>query len=224
MSLVGLPATGRPRWQPRSAVAYAAGEVTAPDKNYDHLCDHFCAWSYGFEGSGYYSARVHFNSIPSKYRHKVTDPRRVPRGALVFWPNLGSYGHITISAGGGRVYSNDILRKGRIDKVRLDTITDRWNAGQAYWTEPYFAASFGVNPHKEPVVAVKPKPVAKPVSKPVIATAPNQPITLGPLRRRKLRKHGWHVVNTARIRRWQRNHGQPETGRLTRAQFKQIVG
>lgn len=132
-------------------MAYARGEVDNPDKDYTQLCDHFAAWCYGWGGSGHYSARVHFYAIAARFRRKVTDPQEVTPGSLVFWPEIGNHGHVTVAGNvPGQVFSNDIRRRGKIDRVPISEITTRWSAGQAWWTPPAFPAAFGRNPNRAP--------------------------------------------------------------------------
>jgi hypothetical protein len=141
------PTDARGRWTPQHAVAWAEKQVKHPAQNYHDLCDHFVAACYGFGYSGYPTARAQAYAVPSKLRHAITDPKKIPAGALVFWPHCGSQGHIAISVGDGKVASNDILRRGKIDIVNVDTITHNWGAGQPFWCPPYFKASGGHNPH-----------------------------------------------------------------------------
>jgi hypothetical protein len=62
-------------------------------------------------------------------KHRVgrwTNPRRFPPIRPVFWSG-GKHGHVGLTAGlHGWVYSTDILRPGYIDRVRIETIADRW--------------------------------------------------------------------------------------------------
>ena len=103
----------------KEAVAYAAGQVKRPDKNYLRLCAHSMSWYYGYYSYGYPSASAGGNATPKKLRHSVKDPKSIPAGALVYFVNQGQYGHVVLSNGDGRVYSNDINRAGKIDLVPL---------------------------------------------------------------------------------------------------------
>lgn len=71
----------------------------------------------------------------AKYRHAWTS--RPPAGALLAWSG-GSreMGHRAVSAGDGYVYSTDILREGRVDRVSLAYLASRWgNLTPAGWSE-----------------------------------------------------------------------------------------
>lgn len=142
------------RWTPPYAVTYALNEVKSRDINYRYLCDKFVARCYGYEGSGYVSARSHWSLTPSTYRHSGYT---APSGALHFW-NIGSAGHVAINVGNGYVASNDIKRVGYIDVVPVGYISSHWGASYLGWANPYFKAGWGVNPYK-PVLPVASKPV-----------------------------------------------------------------
>lgn len=165
----------KPRWTPEQAVAYARGEVTAPDKNYFRLCDHFTSWCYGYAGSGYASAIVHWRAIEPAQKHTTGIP---PAGALVFW-EIGKWGHVAVSLGDGTVASNDIHVKGQISIAHIGEFATKWGAKYLGWTTPVFYNAFGSNPNPAPVIAppappapVKPKP---PVVKPPVKPKPTQP-------------------------------------------------
>jgi hypothetical protein len=139
-----------PPWTPQQAVAYARGEVAMPDKDYSGLCLHFTSWCYGYGGAGATSAAAFWSSSDHRLRHSGGRP---PAGAVVLWTG-GShgYGHATISAGGGKIYSTDIRRSGRVDLVPLTEIHDRWGLHYVGWTPPYFPGGWGSNPNRAPTV------------------------------------------------------------------------
>lgn len=60
--------------------------------------------------------------------------KRPPAGVPVYW-DIGVFGHAAISAGNGNVWSTDIKRRGHIDKVSIDYLSNRWNAKYLGWTE-----------------------------------------------------------------------------------------
>lgn len=66
----------------------------------------------------------------TKFRHAMGTP---PAGVPVWWG--GGAGHVALSAGGGQVWSTDILRKGQIDLVPLSEITSKWGKPYEGWTE-----------------------------------------------------------------------------------------
>lgn len=106
----------------------------------------------------------------SEGRHLTGTP---PRGAIVYWVG-GSrgYGHIAISAGSGWVWSTDIKRKGKFDKVRISTLNRAWpnlryagwalsvNGVRVLWQPPLSLARLQ-NAYRHPRKVVSPKHVRR---------------------------------------------------------------
>lgn len=114
------------------AIAWGRKQVKHRSQNWDHLCLAFVTQAYGWSG-GAPSAISKWNSTKSSLKHKDSNP---PRGALVYW-KTGSYGHVALSLGNGKVLSNDFKRAGQIDEVSLDAISKKWG-GYLGWTPPEF--------------------------------------------------------------------------------------
>lgn len=111
-----------------AAVAWAAAQHYHPTRSSWHNdCLLFVRSAFAV-GSLYSSAERGFYG--TRYRHTTTPPAGVP----VWWTN-GAYGHVAMSAGGGYVWSNDILRDGKIDKVKISYITARWGQHYRGWSE-----------------------------------------------------------------------------------------
>ena len=73
--------------------------------------------------------------LDAKSKHIETDPRKIPRGAPVFWSGgTGGHGHIAIKAGRDLCWSTDIKRPGYFDKVPVDLIRQRWGLKLLGWT------------------------------------------------------------------------------------------
>lgn len=158
-------------WTPQEAVAYAAGQVKRPDKNYLRLCAHSMSWYYGYYSYGYPSASAGGNATPKKLRHSVKDPKPIPAGALVYFVNQGQYGHVVLSNGDGRVYSNDINRAGKIDLVPLSVFKKKWGYKPSFWTPPYFPNAGGRNPNPRPIIKAVATPAPAPNKKAVVSAA-----------------------------------------------------
>lgn len=79
----------------------------------------------------YPSAIVAWDHVATADRHRGALP---PRGVPVFWRG-GQYGHVALSDGGGWCFSTDIKRRGRLDRVRIDLVTQRWGYAYLGWTE-----------------------------------------------------------------------------------------
>lgn len=101
---------------------------------------------------GYASAIQAWRSQPVEHRHA---DRNAPVGALVYFEG-GTYGHATFSAGGTRVYSTDILRKGKVDLVDISVIEKRWGLKHLGWTDRQGSVVLPVGP-----VPAPPRPPAR---------------------------------------------------------------
>ena len=146
-----------------AAVAKAAAESAKPTVNLAGLCDHSVGLWWGLAHSGQVDAAAHWKSIPAARKH-AGNAADAPAGSLVFF----NPDHVAISAGGGKVWSTDIKRPGKVDLVTIGTITSNWSSfikGVLGWTDPVFpgTADFGAFP--APVAPAKP-PAPKPAPKP----------------------------------------------------------
>ena len=148
-------------WTPAQSVIYAAGQVNHPDKSYFALCAHFVSWVYGFQGYGMTSAKTGGQSVPSSKRRKMVAVP--PAGAIVYFigNDTGPYGHVILSAGDGTYYSNDIVSRGRISRVKISLFAQKWGMRPSFYTNAYLPWSFGRNPNPAPKIAppAPPKPV-----------------------------------------------------------------
>lgn len=143
-------------WTAAQAVAYSIGQAVSPDKNYYQRCEHAVAWYYGWGGSGYGSAKEHANAVPKSLRHAIpSDASKIPAGALVYWFD-GTWGHVALSVGAGKVASNDIVSAGRIDIVPLSRFGQKWGYYPDFWTQPDWPPAFGKNPNPAPKVTDAP--------------------------------------------------------------------
>jgi hypothetical protein len=77
------------------------------------------------------SAIAAWKAVPKDQRHPNSVP---PPGVPVFWQG-GTYGHVALSAGDGYVLSTDIRRAGKVDKVKIELIGQRWGYKLLGWTE-----------------------------------------------------------------------------------------
>src|ERR671933_786167 len=119
--------------------------------DYSGACFRFTAWCYGFAHAGLNDAATGWRTMPKAYRHR--HHRHPPAGAVVFWTG-GShgFGHAAISAGGGKIYSTDIRRSGRVDLVPLGEIEQQWHLVFEGWARPYYPSAFGANPNHAPTI------------------------------------------------------------------------
>jgi hypothetical protein len=79
------------------------------------------------------SAREAFNAIPAEHKHTSPNP---PAGALVYYgvPDRG-FGHAVVSAGGGYIWSTDIKRPGKVDRVPLSLPVTQWGLPFRGWID-----------------------------------------------------------------------------------------
>ena len=77
------------------------------------------------------SARLAFNNTPPDQRHASSPP---PPGSIAYYGHRDrGAGHAVFAVNGGFVWSNDILRRGRIDRVRWDVFATRWKLPYRGW-------------------------------------------------------------------------------------------
>jgi hypothetical protein len=70
-----------------------------------------------------------WRDVPDPWRHSWYTP---PVGVPVFWG--GGRGHVALSAGGSKVWSTDILKRGRVSLVPISLIAERWGKQYLGWT------------------------------------------------------------------------------------------
>lgn len=117
-----------------SNYAQALAQAAATKTWTPGMCDNFVANMFGLNASGYTTAAVHWNSIPSQYQHPGDG--NPPAGALVFWG--GGAGHVAIADGNGYVFSTDQPSQGMVSHVPMSAITQGWGKPYLGWADPYF--------------------------------------------------------------------------------------
>lgn len=131
-------------WQ--EATAYAEAEHAKPSRDWTNLCQMFTRSCLG-AAAWAPSAREAFNAVPVANRHTSVPPE----GAGVYYGNAHSgAGHATYSAGGGYVWSTDILRHGKVDRVRYDVFEHAWGLPFRGWIDLTPSGPVSLRP---PVVA-----------------------------------------------------------------------
>jgi hypothetical protein len=116
-------------------LAVAKRQVVRPSakapRRWKGLCLAFVRTCRGFPPTGIFNANEAWRRTKRK-RLRGTPPP----GAPIYWA-VGKHGHVALSAGNGRCYSNDIRRSGRIDLVPISEITRKWGARYRGWAEDY---------------------------------------------------------------------------------------
>lgn len=110
------------------ATSAAAAQVSSPSQDWKGWCLKFVRIMLGV-GPQYNSAIDAWNG--AKYKHVTGTP---PKGVPVFW-RTSSFGHIALSDGNGFCYSTDIRRTGKVDRVAITEIHQRWGATYLGWSE-----------------------------------------------------------------------------------------
>lgn len=133
------------------AIAWGRSQVDTPDKDFTRLCLQFVRMAFGLPAV-YPDAGTAWDR--AVHRHTVTQGSQVPRGVPVFWELPSVADHVALSLGDGWCLSNDIKRRGRIDRVRIDSITTAWGGQLLGWTEDLN----GTRVYDAPPKPVKPLP------------------------------------------------------------------
>lgn len=114
---------------PIQAVAWAVKEHLTPSRDWTGMCLMFVRTCFGVAAL-YPSAGVAWQHTTR--RHTTTPPPGVP----VWWTGGRSgYGHVAISAGSGYVWSTDAVRRGKVDRVSIGSITRNWGLSYQGWSE-----------------------------------------------------------------------------------------
>jgi hypothetical protein len=101
------------------------------------------------------SAREAFNNTPAAHKHTSYPP---PPGSIAYYgPSDHGFGHAVVVVEGGYVYSTDILRKGKVDRVKWNVFQNAWGYAYRGWID---SAPSGPLPITRPAPA--PKPAAVP--------------------------------------------------------------
>lgn len=112
------------------AITWGRRQVTNPSQTWLALCLSFVRQAFGLPAL-YPSATAAWEGAALK--HRTTSPGSIPAGVPVFFKG-GRFGHVVLSLGGGLCLSNDVVRRGRIDVVRIADITKAWGYPVLGWT------------------------------------------------------------------------------------------
>ena len=131
MTLVERLRRRRLRKKRLAVVRRAREESLNGEPSWRNLCQKFVRTMCGAPG-GAASAKIAWQSYPD---HQTRGPgnRRPPMGVPVYFRLDTPYWHAAISAGKGYIWSTDITRWGRVDKVSIDYLERRWNAEYLGW-------------------------------------------------------------------------------------------
>jgi hypothetical protein len=116
----------------KQAVDFAERERNHPSQNWERDCLLFVRLCWDLPTTGTPAAADAWRK--AKRKHTTGTP---PKGAPVYWATSSPEDHVALSAGGGRVYSNDIRVVGEIDLVPIEEIRNTWSATYRGWSEDY---------------------------------------------------------------------------------------
>lgn len=130
----------------KAAKAYAESQRKNPTQNWYNLCQKFsrnCVGADVFGGTAY-SAWL---SIPSEHRHSSSPP---PPGSLAYYvsPSLTGAGHVVFVVEDGKVYSNDLKRRGMIDLCHYMDPVNKWGMKYLGWIDWTPSGAINLKPDK----------------------------------------------------------------------------
>jgi hypothetical protein len=111
---------------------FAVGQHENPSQDWFQNCQVFARQCVGAAPFGK-SARLAFNGTPDEHRHRTFPP---PAGSIAYYGDLNEgFGHAVFVVDGGWVWSTDILRHGKVDKVRWDVFETKWHMPYRGWID-----------------------------------------------------------------------------------------
>jgi hypothetical protein len=84
-------------------------------------------------GPGAASAKRAWLDSDREDRRAYREDKPPPFGVPVYFKMNTPYWHVALSAGRGKVWTTDVVRRGRVDKVSIAYIERRWNARCIGW-------------------------------------------------------------------------------------------
>lgn len=118
----------------KGAVRWAVQQHKSGSAIWENLCQKGTRTSLKAPG-GAASAKIAWESLKGTGKRRRYNPEKPPPlGVPVYFKMNTPYWHAAISAGKGYVWSTDILRRGKYDKVSIKYLEKRWNARCLGWT------------------------------------------------------------------------------------------
>lgn len=120
----------------RALSAVGNAKIACDDGECFNLCDHLVGWNWGYDASGYMSARTHWDYAVKNGGAHPAD-REPPLGALLFWDSQPN-GHVAIYIGNGRVVTNFIGPAGKNVYIADADWYEKNGRNYLGWAEPIF--------------------------------------------------------------------------------------
>jgi hypothetical protein len=115
------------------ALAYARAQHDRPTQDWEGYCQKFMRSCYGIPPL-FTSAYAQWLGADPEDRHAGGSPSDAPLGSALVYKGTGPYGHIMLAArpfpnGVAAAWSNDLVHRGRIDKVARTAPVTAWRQG-----------------------------------------------------------------------------------------------
>lgn len=101
---------------------------------WNNHCAHTVACAYGKTASGW-NAYQGWEMTLNKHHHSGRNMNNPPRGALLFFKG-GTYGHVCLSNGRKRAWTNDAPTVGKVGLVPVSYFTNNWGMQYVGWCWP----------------------------------------------------------------------------------------
>lgn len=122
----------------RALSSVGNAKIACDDGECYNLCDHLVGWHWGYDASGYESARTHWAwAVKNGIAH--AGDREPPLGALLFWDSQPN-GHTAIYLGKGRVVTNFVGPAGKNVYIADADWYEKNGRGYLGWADPVFYA------------------------------------------------------------------------------------
>lgn len=121
------------------ALKYAQVQDLRPSMDWTGYCQMFVRSCYGIPPL-FSSAWTQWNGLDRDDKHAGGSPSDAPLGAALFYKGSGPYGHVMLAArpyknGTPAAWSNDLVARGKIDKVARTAPTSAWNQKYLGWSD-----------------------------------------------------------------------------------------
>lgn len=129
-----MPTTAELKDLRRKAVRICRARAATGEAIWHNLCQKGTRTALEAPGGAPSAKAAWVELAGSGKRRKYNPEHPPPEGVPVYFKLDTPYWHAAISAGGGFIWSTDILRRGCYDKVSIGYLERRWHARCLGWT------------------------------------------------------------------------------------------